>query len=948
MKPNPADSAAERWLGKPVLASRLLDDMKDPSPWSAFTTGAPEVADARSVPKINERAQAVAVMTFGSERSREGRSSLRMRLPARLDGPGPQNGRGWGSAGVRRAVDGEDWRPFNRLSLWIHPDCPGVCVVALELRISNDGVEKLPSAFGQEGETTVVLNNHAWNHVVWEIGNVARDRVTRLEISGLMSGHEPEASDVLTFDLDLLELQRVEPDYTEGWEVWPGRIAYCQTGYQSGAAKSALATGVTADTFQVVDTVSGAPVLSRAIQRITTPLGSFQRMDFSEVRRDGSYVLVAGAVRTHPFRIDATVWRGTIEKALNFVHAERCGMAIPGVHGVCHRDWTVVHGDRRIVINGGWHDAGDLTQGLGNTAETVYALFSLAERLRGRNEDPELADRLADEARWGLDWVLKTSFGDGYRNQGSVSSRWTDGIIGTSDDITVTARTSPMGSFTASAAEAIAARVLKDSDPRLAAHCLRMAEEDWGFARDGMAAAAAPGTGQPWRVTFDSDQVELELAAAGVLASVDLWAATGHARYAETAAEWARTILGSQERTRPDWEIPLFGYFYTGPTRDRVLHYCHRGRDQGPILALTRLCEAFLDHPDWMQWYSAIALYAEYLKAAARHTEPYGMMPASIYHADEALTVPEGCRDSFRQQVENGIPLGQGRYLRRFPVWTNYRGHFGTLLPQAQALMAAAHLRRDPDAALLAQHQAEWIIGRNPFAQSAMVGEGHDFTPLYAPLFGDVVGSLPVGFQTRGDRDIPYWPVQSTWTYKEVWIHPVARWIWLMRDLAGPALVEGHANGPIEFIGDGGQPAGVQRVNPADGHFRVLLPEGRYTVRCGGHEQTHVFLPAGSYRLDLRADQAFVYSLTKSSLASGEVRIQVSATGAGAHRFTIRTDNLKLDATVRDVVLTPGRASTTEWHGTIQSPKTPWMAVVIADGNPANRREVMGAAWEPR
>ena len=141
------------------------------------------------------------------------------------------------------------------------------------------------------------------------------------------------------------------------------------------------------------------------------------------------------------------MWRQTILKALNFLYAERCGMAIPGVHGICHRDWTVVHGDQRIVINGGWHDAGDLTQGLGNTAEIVYGLFSLAERLHARGEDPELYERLVEEARWGLDWILKTSFGDGYRNQGSVNSRWTDGIIGTSDDITVNRPQQPDGEF---------------------------------------------------------------------------------------------------------------------------------------------------------------------------------------------------------------------------------------------------------------------------------------------------------------------------------------------------------------------------------------------------------------------------------------------------------------------------------------------------------------------
>ena len=61
------------------------------------------------------------------------------------------------------------------------------------------------------------------------------------------------------------------------------------------------------------------------------------------------------------------------------------------------------------------------------------------------------------------------------------------------------------------------------------------------------------GSGQAWRVTFDSDNVELETASAGVLAAMDLWPATGKACYAENAIKWAGIILGSQERNRPDW-----------------------------------------------------------------------------------------------------------------------------------------------------------------------------------------------------------------------------------------------------------------------------------------------------------------------------------------------------------------------------------------------------------
>jgi len=940
------DSAANRWLNKKVIASRVLDDMESPAHWAAFTTGAPEVVDARAVQKATEPDHAVAEITFSRERSREGRQSLHMRMPSRLSVPGPKNGRGWGSAGVRREFDGEDWRPFNRVSLWIYPDCPGFYVVALELRLYNDGVEKLPAPFGQEGETTQVLRNHEWNHVVWEIGNVARDKVTRFEISCLMSGNEPEAADTLMYNFDHLELEQVEPDYVEGWDVWGGRVAYSHTGYQSGSAKSAIASGLKAREFRLVDQASGKTMLTKPIQTVRTHLGEFQVMDFSEVRQSGSYILEAGDAVGRPFRIEPNVWWETILKAINFLYAERCGMAIPGVHGVCHRDWTVVHGDQRIVINGGWHDAGDLTQGLGNTGEIVYGLFSLAERLHNRGEDPELYERLVEEARWGLDWILKTSFGDGFRNQGSVNSRWTDGILGNSDDITSTARNSPMGNFTASAAEAIAARVLKESDARLAAYSLKMAEADWSFACAGISATNATNPKDFWRGTFDSDNVEHETASVGVLASVDLWQVTGNQRYADQAIELANIILASQERKRPDWDIPLLGFFYTGPRKERILHYCHRGREQAPILALTQLCDAFPNHRDWMKWYSAVALYSQYLKTTARYTEPYGVMPASIYQAEEYRSVPESRRESFRNQVLKGIPLGSGHYLRLFPVWMDYRGHFGTILPQAQALINAAHLRGDLESVTLAQHQAEWIVGRNPFSQSTMYGEGYDFPPLYAPFPGNVVGALPVGLQTRGDHDVPYWPVQSTWTYKEVWVHPVGRWIWLMRDLAGPALVEGQADSPVEFVTAGSGADAVIRAYPTNGQFRVSVPEGKYTLRCNGEEFARTFLPAGVYHLDLRPDRALDFGISKRLSDAGQVRIILRARGNGIHRFSVRTDNLTLADADKELSLKAGGVGTLEWTARIISPDTPWVAVVMADGNPTIRKELMGASWE--
>lgn len=67
-----------------------------------------------------------------------------------------------------------------------------------------------------------------------------------------------------------------------------------------------------------------------------------------------------------------------------------------------------------------------------------------------------------------------------------------------------------------------------------------------------------------------------------------------------------------------------------------------------------------------------------------------------------------------------------------------------------------------------------------------MWGEGYDFAPQYTLSSGDIVGSLPVGVMTRGNNDLPYWPAQNGFVYKEVWVHPSARWLWLMEDLLTP------------------------------------------------------------------------------------------------------------------------------------------------------------------
>ncbi|HEX2695533.1 MAG TPA: hypothetical protein VHP61_07240, partial [Acidobacteriota bacterium] len=235
---------------------------------------------------------------------------------------------------------------------------------------------------------------------------------------------------------------------------------------------------------------------------------------------------------------------------------------------------------------------------------------------------------------------------------------------------------------------------------------------------------------------------------------------------------------------------------------------------------------------------------------------------------------------------------------------------------------------------------------RNPFAQSTMWGEGYDFPPLYSPSSGDMVGGLPVGIQTRGESDVPYWPVQSTWTYKEIWVYPAARWLWLMRDLAGPALVEGQAGAAVELEEATTGQRIMAQADPVTGRFRAMVPEGTYTVHGQGQDVERIFLPAAIYELDLRPGRALDFEISGNMSDTGEAVIKLTARGSGTHRFAIRADNLTLSDPMKELTLEPNSPGALEWRGLIGSKDTPWVVVVYPDDELSRRKEVMGAAWE--
>ena len=853
------NSAEHGWLAKPVLARRMLDDMSQPAVWKLSGAG---TLSARAANGLNDARALRVDMTLNVNPP----AGTRVRLP---------------SVNLQRAVAGEDWSQFNRISLWLRADFSGIPVVPLQFVMHNDGAVKVPDRFNRDGTHIITLKSQGWQQIVWEIDPLARDKVTKIEFGYFVNRMLSNAGDHVAFEVGPIELQRVDPDVHTGWQLGAGKFAFSHSGYQLGDSKSAIVNASGATMFDLVrlnDNTPAATVLNRAIETVRTARGEFQRLNFSDVKTPGRYVLRAGNATSKPFRIGDDAWSSSIWKTLNFYYGNRCGYDVPDVHPVDHLDWLATLGDQRITMSGGWHDAGDLSQGVINTGEGTYAMFSLAEQLMRQKADTALVARLLEEARWGLEWVLRVRFPGGYRIGFGQHNYWTNNVVGDADDKLVEAKNNPNANYISAAAEAIAARVLRTLDPALAARSLQTAREDWEAAIVGI---EGPST---WQTPAFS-ATRMELAAIGITASVELFRATGETRYRDKAVELARVVTQSQQVAHVGTTMPLSGFFYTGPDRDTLFHEFHRAADQAPIVALSQLIELLPKHADWMTWYATVARYAEYQKQSVAITEPYRMLPAYVYRVVDSVQVPDSGgryqekQSEYADQVRAGTPMGNGWYLRAFPVWFSRRGNYGVLLSQAKALSAASRVRGDSSGLDLAQQQAQWVVGRNPFAQSTMYGEGYDWAQQYSVSSGDFVGSLPVGMQSRESTDLPYWPSQNMYVYKEVWVHSSNRWLWLMQD---------------------------------------LLPR----------------------RDSLAPD----FTLASTTRSDGTVSIRLQSNPRTQHRYELRSENLRVTPVRVNERPSAARAAIDatklEWSGQRLRPNEPWVVVVIEDGQVLRRREL--------
>jgi endoglucanase len=202
-----------------------------------------------------------------------------------------------------------------------------------------------------------------------------------------------------------------------------------QLGYTPGGVKVAVwcgKEGAVMNDWLLVDEATGENVASGKPGKDFGAYGPFThtgRIDFSSFRKPGRYYLRAGDTRSPTFTIGSDVYKGAADFCLRYMRQQRSGFN-PFLKDSCHTtDGYAMYGEAaglkdstHIDVSGGWHDATDYLQYATTSANAAYHLLMAyrdfpavfgdtkqANGLEGSNNVPDVLD----EARWGIDWLLK-------------------------------------------------------------------------------------------------------------------------------------------------------------------------------------------------------------------------------------------------------------------------------------------------------------------------------------------------------------------------------------------------------------------------------------------------------------------------------------------------------------------------------------------------------------
>ena len=199
-----------------------------------------------------------------------------------------------------------------------------------------------------------------------------------------------------------------------------------QLGYAPDGVKVAVLAGkenLAVKEFELVNAATQKVVFRKTVGNSFGSYGPFEdtyRLDFSGFKAKGKYFLRTGKIVSPVFSLDEHVYDGAADFCLRYMRQQRSGFN-PFLKDSCHNYdgytlYAPVPDSTHIDVVGGWHDASDYLQYSTTSANATYHLLAAyrdfpkvfkdekqANGLDGKNGIPDVVD----EAKWGLEWLLK-------------------------------------------------------------------------------------------------------------------------------------------------------------------------------------------------------------------------------------------------------------------------------------------------------------------------------------------------------------------------------------------------------------------------------------------------------------------------------------------------------------------------------------------------------------
>jgi endoglucanase len=190
-------------------------------------------------------------------------------------------------------------------------------------------------------------------------------------------------------------------------------------------------TANTGDTYRIFDSANNTAVSGTitgpAVNDIAATGEGVYKTDFSRLTAAGIYYVSINGKKSHSFKIAPDVYDRLFKDALRCFYISRCGTSIndpvTGIsHPACHTVPDKIRGGTGTRdMSGGWHNAGDFGKWAHMEAITASYMMWLYELKKDKmknlkNNIPESKNAvsdLLDEAKWGLDWLLKLQNEDG-------------------------------------------------------------------------------------------------------------------------------------------------------------------------------------------------------------------------------------------------------------------------------------------------------------------------------------------------------------------------------------------------------------------------------------------------------------------------------------------------------------------------------------------------------